>query len=373
MPSPNRRIPKHRELFQAIRKDISTGVYQANKRLPSEHEFARRYGVSRPTVAHALRDLVQLGIVERRAGSGTYLRQHTKTSTKHYGLIAGGLGHTEILEPICRQIARHLETDGAVFLWGESLPRDTDFSAAQAIEQCQRYIEQHLDGVFFAPLEHPENRECVNQSIARQLVGADIPVVLLDRDVTEWPNRSAYDLVGIDNFTAGFILAEHLITLGACKIHFLARPHAPSTTDLRLSGCREAITRSGGRLPRKNVHTLEPADLPAIDRLITRHQPDAIICSNDLTAANLVRTLSDLKTDVPGDVRVVGFDDVRYAKMLHVPLTTVRQPCETIGTAAVRAMQNRETDRCQPARQILLPAELVVRESCGAPQNHLAG
>jgi GntR family transcriptional regulator, arabinose operon transcriptional repressor len=90
------------------------------------------------------------------------------------------------------------------------------------------------------------------------------------------------------------------------------------------------------------------------------------ICANDMTAALLMRTLNQLDVRVPHDVRVVGFDDLNYARLLSVPLTTMHQPCRAIGAAAVRAMLERIADPEIPGREILLNSQLVVRQSCGS-------
>jgi GntR family transcriptional regulator, arabinose operon transcriptional repressor len=79
-----------------------------------------------------------------------------------------------------------------------------------------------------------------------------------------------------------------------------------------------------------------------------------------------MHSLISLNHRIPHDVRVVGIDDVQYARLLPVPLTTVHQPCRDIGVAAAAAMLERVDLPDMPARDILLNCRLVVRESCGA-------
>jgi GntR family transcriptional regulator of arabinose operon len=93
---------------------------------------------------------------------------------------------------------------------------------------------------------------------------------------------------------------------------------------------------------------------------------DAFLCANDNTAAQLMRTLLGLGLRVPEDVRIAGIDDVRYAELLPVPLTTLHQPCMDIGAVAVSTMLDRIANPQLPARSILLNGHLVVRQSCGA-------
>jgi GntR family transcriptional regulator of arabinose operon len=102
-----------------------------------------------------------------------------------------------------------------------------------------------------------------------------------------------------------------------------------------------------------------------VRKLVERLKPDGIICANDFTAANLMKTLSELKVAVPQQIRLCGIDDVKYASLLAVPLTTVHQPCERMGAEAIAAMIQRIRNPDIPARDILLDFHVVVRESSG--------
>jgi DNA-binding LacI/PurR family transcriptional regulator len=84
-----------------------------------------------------------------------------------------------------------------------------------------------------------------------------------------------------------------------------------------------------------------------------------------------MRTLESLSVNVPGDIKMAGFDDVKYASLLPVPLTTIRQPCAELGATAVRVMVDRVNNPALPARDLLLDFKLIVRESSGAPSSVL--
>jgi LacI family transcriptional regulator len=109
----------------------------------------------------------------------------------------------------------------------------------------------------------------------------------------------------------------------------------------------------------------EPEDSNFIEGLVNA-EPDGAICANDQTAAVLTRSLERKGLRVPRNVRVVGFDDVRFATLVSVPLTTVHQPCREIAVTAFRAMLDRIADPSLPPRSLVLTARLVIRESCGA-------
>ena len=209
----------------------------------------------------------------------------------------------------------------------------------------------------------------VNRRIADALDQARIPVVLLDRTVVPYPERGHHDLVGIDNRRAGYVVAEHLLRLGARRLAFVAIPDAAATVDAREAGCREALYQWQVPLDRAWMRRLDPADPAAVRALLEAVRPEGIVCANDWTAARVMRTLLELGYAVPGDVRLAGIDDVDYASLLPVPLTTLRQPTRQIGAAAMAAMLDRAARADLPTRDILLHGTLVVRRSCGAPES----
>ena len=98
-------LPKHERVRQTLADAIASGQYEAGQRLPSESELVKTFGASRPTVNRALRELQLAGIIERRAGSGSYVRADTAARGYTFGLLIPELGRTEIFEPICRGMA----------------------------------------------------------------------------------------------------------------------------------------------------------------------------------------------------------------------------------------------------------------------------
>jgi GntR family transcriptional regulator of arabinose operon len=219
--------------------------------------------------------------------------------------------------------------------------------------------------VFFAPLELTEDMDRVNRSVIAAMEAAGIPIVLLDRDIVAFPQRSRFDLVGIDNRRAGFLISNHLIDLGCRRIDFLSRPDSAPTVMLRIAGYREALLNSGISPDPKWIHTGDPSDEKFVQKIVG-DGATAIICANDLTAANLMRTLDALGCPVPQKIRVAGFDDVRYAELLRPSLTTIHQPCVDIGTIAMQVMLERIENPAFPPRDILVQPTLIVRQSCGA-------
>jgi len=362
--------PKHAEISTQIIADIVSGKFPAGSRLPSEVQLVKQFTVSRPTVGRAMRDLEAKGLIQRRAGSGTYVRSSAaqSTTTRIFGLLVPGLGTTEIFQIICGEIASLARVQNYGLLWGGSTNphEDTDASFEHAEELCKQFIARKISGVFFAPVELTPGQEQANRRLAESLREAGIAVVLLDRDLLAFPKRSDFDLVCLDNMASGYMVGDHLIKLGCRKIFFVARPLSAATVDARIAGVREALARHRIDPHPGWIRSGDPADVKFVRGLTAGKQADAFVCANDFTAAVLLRTMESVGVRAPRDVRVVGFDDVKYATLVSVPLTTIHQPCRDIAVMAFRTMVERVADPTLPARSIYLSPHLVVRESCGA-------
>jgi len=354
--------PKYERICRSIKQAIASSEYKAGQRLPSESELVSLFGASRITVNRALRELQLGGIIDRRAGSGSYVRAQPERSYT-FGLLIPDLGLTEIFEPMCRGMASAEETDHRhVLLWSKSLG-DSEAKESQATELCQRMVSEKVSGAFFAPLELTPAKDAVNQVIVENFNRAGMPIILLDRDLVAYPARSRYDLVGIDNRRAGYAIAAHLLEVGCRRIAFVARPGSAPTVEARIAGYREAILDSHIEWEPRFVQRIAPWDKDAVKEMLATVKPDGIVCANDFTAANLMKTLGALGVAVPNEICLAGIDDVKYASLLPVPLTTIHQPCVKMGAAAVAAMVQRIRNPDLPARDILLDFHLVVRES----------
>jgi GntR family transcriptional regulator, arabinose operon transcriptional repressor len=356
---------KYLQVYAALRRDIESGRWKAGEQLPSEAELVRAFGVSRITVTRAVRDLHRAGMVERFPGSGTFVSRAQAEVAQSFGLLIPDLGETEIFEPICQgMMASPLAREHAL-VWGSAV-RESSSREEQVLNLCQKYIGRSLSGVFFAPLELSPSMDKVNHRVLSLLQEARIPVVLLDRGVASYPMTDSHDLVGIDNHRVGHIGTDHLLKLGCRRLAFVGLPNAAPTVDARAAGFREALLSHGAKVDKSSVLRADPTDSGRIKHLMETLRPEGIVCANDRTAGQLMLTLRDLGYHVPSDVRLVGIDDVEYARLLPVPLTTLRQPTREIGDTALELMLARIARPTLPPREVRLGCELVVRESCGS-------
>jgi len=193
---------------------------------------------------------------------------------------------------------------------------------------------------------------------------AGIPVVLTDCDVTGYPVRSRYDVVGADDVDAGYRLTCHIIERGARRLVFFMPKFGGTSFENRSRGFGAAV--DAAPRCRGSVMIGVSEDVVAVKRMMRRGDaPDAIVCGNDRVAAALMTTLASIGKRVPGDVMVAGFDDVNFARIVSPGLTTMHQPCAEIGAAAYQMLLARVENTGLPPRSICLTAPLVIRASTG--------
>lgn len=363
-------IPRYQQVFEALSRDIRSGKYKPGDKFPSESALVLQFATSRITVGRAVRELTARGLVQRVSGSGTYVRAHRHADEGLvFGLLVPDQGRTEVLGPICQGVANAPFASRHALLWGRS-SADPSKEERQALELCDQYVEKRVAGVFFAPLEASTSPEATNLEILARLDRARIPVVLIDRGVLPYPQQTRHDLVGIDNRRAALLATDHLLRLGAGRVSFVAQVGGASTIDARIAGFREALLASGhgweNRLAQSRIHRLEFIGEKSFEPLLLGSRPgDGFVCANDRTAGLLMQAILASGRKIPGDLRIVGIDDVEYASLLPVPLTTVHQPCREIGEAAMSAMLDRIARPNMLPREIRVACRLVIRESCG--------
>ncbi|WP_263365249.1 GntR family transcriptional regulator [Edaphobacter bradus] len=364
-PSTSAGIPRYRQVYEDLFSAIKSGQFKPGDRLPSEAELGKHYDTSRITVAKAVNELQMHGMVSRRAGSGTHVLAPSTQNGRVFGLLIPDLGRTEIFEPICHGMMQSPLSKPHSLLWGHAMGEAAQ-QEKEAEHLCQHYISQKVSGVFFAPLEFTPAKDAVNNRIVSALDHAGIQIVLLDRCYSPYPMRSKYDLVGIDNRRAGFLITQHLLEHGVKRVAFIARPLSASTVTARIAGYREALLAHGIKPQQDLVRRGDPDDASFLQKVLKECRPDAIVCANDFTAARVMAGLSGCGIQVPDQMRVVGIDDVKYASLLPVPLTTQHQNCADIGAMAIATMLQRLERPDFPTRDVLLQTHTAVRKSCGS-------
>jgi LacI family transcriptional regulator len=197
-----------------------------------------------------------------------------------------------------------------------------------------------------------------------------IPLVLLNPATESTQNCS----VSIDNFSGAREAVNHLLKLGHPRIAMVAGPQGNVDANERLRGFTQALSEAGHD-PRDAIVVQgdfrEPSGFSAGIELMKRvPRPSAVFVANDSMAVGLLAALENLGVDVPGDLAVVGFDDVDIAGYLRPPLTTVHIDAFALGQRAAQMMVNEIQSPAKGTNHnIKLPAVLKIRRSCGAQPN----
>lgn len=350
--------PKHIQLFEELGRAIKRGTFAPGQKLPTEAELMHQYGVSRTTVTRTLRDLENRGVIWRRQGSGTFVREAEKTALEQFGMIVHGIEPGSIFLDVYESLARATDRAGG-HLRLTHLNAQANL-ADEAAESADRMIGMGVRGAFFLPHSISTEGDKVNRRVTELFARAGIPVVLLDRDICEFPQRSPYDLVSVDNTRGGYLLGQHLVDVGCRRTLFFSENVAFPSARARWIGFRTAMEANGIE-PRS--FGCSPESESQVMDAIGRYKPDGIACDNDTHAAIIMRHLLNAKVAIPDEMKLAGFDDTPTASLLAVPLTTVRQPAAAIALRAISLMNDRLAHPHMPPAHVAVHCELVVRGS----------
>ncbi len=335
---------------------------------PTLRDVAKLAGVHPATASRALnaetRALVAADTVRRVEQAAAALdyrpdRLARSLKTGHsatVGVVVPDLTNP-LFPPIVRGIEEGIEARGYV-----ALVANTDNDEQRERRVVEEMRDRAVDGIVFATARrhHPLLVECAS---------AGMPLVLVNRVSDEVDLAS----VSADDESGARLAVEHLVALGHRLIGHVAGPQHLSTGIARLRGFRSALAAAGldpEAAPVASSRSYSPVEGArcAAELLARVPLPTAIVAANDMLAVGALRALRAAGLRCPGDVSVVGFNDVPFMDLLDPPLTTVRLPHYEIGLAAAELMLARIDDPGRAPEAVELPARLVVRSSCGAPR-----
>jgi len=272
-----------------------------------------------------------------------------------------GLLISEITNPFFPELIQGFE-DVAIEHGYEILVSSTNYDPKRMSNCIRRMIERKVEGVAVMTFG-------IEEPLLNQLANRQVPLVFVDIG----PDRPGISLLKVDYERGIRQAVAHLTKLGHTKIGFVSGPLRLHSATSRLQAYQGAM-RSAGLSARQEWtlegdHTLE-GGVAAMERLIEqKERPTALLCSNDMTAIGVMHTAWRAGLNVPRDLSVVGFDDIHLAAMMMPPLTTIQMSRYDLARAAFGALRGFvEEPEAQAGRQeIVIPTELIVRESTGAP------
>ncbi|WP_232493162.1 LacI family DNA-binding transcriptional regulator [Novosphingobium kaempferiae] len=337
---------------------------------PTSFDIAYRAGVSQPTVSRALRGSKSVSAATR-ARIEEIARELNYSVDKNASSLRSQRSNTIALLFFEEQSPDDSKINPFFLAMLGAITRECANRGLDLLISFQkleddwhvRYQDSHrADGLIL--LGYGDYK--LYESRLRQLVGQGTHFV-------RWGSVDAVDLganigatVGSDNRGAGRMAGEHLLGLGRRRIVFLgqADEHYPEFAE-RYRGLCEAMAAAGAEVdPRlqRDVVNLEDMGHTAMREVIGEGLAfDAVFAASDLIAIGAMRALGEAGLSIPGDVAVMGFDDLPAASMTNPPLTTVMQDLKQAGAVLVETLADQIEDREVASRT--LPARLVVRRS----------
>jgi len=197
-----------------------------------------------------------------------------------------------------------------------------------------------------------------------ELIERQIPFVYIGRPMH--PERISF--VDVDNVGGAFTATNHLIQLGCQRIATIGGPLSTAVGLDRREGYHKALTEHNMPVD-ENLMTFgdysHDSGYTGMKRLLP-HKPDAVFCASDMMAVGALQALHEAGLRVPDDVSVIGFDDLPPAVNAAPQLTTVRQPVQQCGLAAVETLIDLLETGLEPPRHLIFQTELIIRASCRA-------
>ena len=354
-----------KEIVERLMKDIMSGVYSESGKLPSEAKLSEAFGVSRMTLRGALEQLRRQGLVEKRNGIGSFLTKRAFRRSGLIGLVIPDYERFEFFAAIEDEVELHAKRLGYHVELVFTHERSQKAIILDMRRRVRRLAVNRAEGVIFRPFV-TERLARANREIVDIFRHAEVPVVLIDSDITRPPERSDCDLVAINNIGAGRQIAKHLHERGYRRVAFLMEnrnPFANANWSNRLFGLAGEFALMGCE---ESVRQLDfsATDARALDTLLkSRRRPNAIVCGNDERAGLLMEALARIGKRAPKDVAVVGFDDIALARSTTPPLTTISQPVKKLAATAFKTLLARIRYPNNDPREIFLDAPLVIRSS----------
>jgi LacI family transcriptional regulator len=214
-----------------------------------------------------------------------------------------------------------------------------------------------FDGVIIASSQYED-------PLIPHLIKNEVPLVIVGRQ-DRYPQVSYIDA---DNLNGAYAATNHLMRLGYHRVAHITGPLNMVAGEDRLAGYRKALN-DRGRVYEEDLVSegdfSEPGGYMAMKRLLPA-KPDAVFAASDQLALGAWRAIREAGLEVPGDIALVGFDDLLPSRGDRPQLTTIRQPIVRMGQEVVNVLLDVIENGPTPQRRVVFDTELVIRESCGA-------
>ena len=326
-------------------------------------EVARQAGVSTATVSRVLSGAVQVteDLRERVLSAAAALNYHPNRAARNLRVgfnRSVGILIPDIENPFYTSLVRGVEQ--VLQAGGYSLLLA---NYNESSEQEKTYLSQMqaegVAGLLFSASREPG-------AAYADLARAGIPAVAVSRKLA----NPSIDQVTVDNEGGAYSAVKHLLELGHLRIGLINGPQALSTSQERYDGYHAALRESAIKPVKQLVQHCDfrqTGGYLGMQKLLSLNTaPTAVFVASNLMTLGALQAIHEAGLDIPGQIALVGFDEMPWAVSLRPPLTTVAQPINEVGQTAARLLLERIQNFQLPRREVLLKTELIVRSSCGS-------
>lgn len=299
--------------------------------------------ISSATISRINEAIKELGYVPN-----DFARRLKEKNSKTIGLVLPDISNafTEMAEGAEEEATRN----GYSILFSS-----TNYNAVQEERALKMMISKMVDGIIYVSSEYSELEKIITKS--------KIPYATIDR---ENKGDGSYGMVKINNYQAMKDVAKLLASNNCTKIGYISADISRTPSKQRYKGLRDGLEEFGIQFQKKLLYEgtfcVETGYIGAMTLLDRDKEIDAIICGNDLIAMGAMNALQKSGVDIPGQIKVVGFDDIYLAKYLNPELTTVRQNAHDMGRIAAK-MLIQHVEKGDPLDVITLKHEIIQRGS----------
>ncbi|HBC88900.1 MAG TPA: hypothetical protein DCZ94_18310 [Lentisphaeria bacterium] len=348
-------IPPYMRIGMILKKRISDGEYTST--FPSTNDLVRELGVSPMTINKAVGELVREGLIYRKIGSGTFINTRKKEKKKTGRIIyfvpdkAYGLRH-----PFHAGVFLGM-TAAAMDAGCEAIFQDSEANLLDMI--FKRSKELSFDGIIFSRWD---NRKMIDE------ISKVIP--MLEIGISDVSER--IPSVHFDDENGACKAVRYLIGLGHRRIAFITGYMTWKEGERRFEGYKKALREAGMIFDGSLVFEDEWND-PAGYRCASRmfqlaERPTAIFFTSDHMAFGAMPCIREKGLTIPGDISIIGFNNVEASAYVEPALTTVEIPFQNTGARAFKCMCAMACGVRPSEEELMLETRFIIRNSCCSPK-----
>lgn len=332
----------------------------------SIYDVAKKAGVGIGTVSRVInngkhvksstRAKVQAVIKELDYQPDFFARNLLKKVSKSIGLLI-----PDIINPIFPEMAKGISdkaflNDYTVFL------SNTDESIEKEIKQVNQLIEKRVDGIIFISTEMCNK----NGDYAHYLylIKRNIPTVLINGSI----ENTDIPFVRINELKAGYIATKHMIKKGLRKIAFLGGPENSIPTTDKFKGYKKAFREFNLTIEKEYIildkHEIKNGFKNTTGLLNMKEKPEGIITVSDALAIEAIKAARAKNISIPDNLKIIGFDDIKFSASFSPSITTIAQPKYKMGTMALDMLIHLIEKKVLPERRVIIEPKLILRDSC---------